>query len=104
MSASSTPVTGRITHLPLPLEHFNVRLRHARMILHQSRRDPAVELAYKGLPPQPQRLDIMWADVLDLFDNERSVGLGRDVVDQLRDRWEVSSREYVVVNEATAVS
>ena len=71
------------------------------MILHQSRHDDAVKLAHEGLPPQPQGLDIVRADVLNLFNNERSVGLIRDVVDQLRDGWEISSGEDVVVDEAT---
>jgi hypothetical protein len=45
----------------------------------------------------------MTANVLDLLHDERALGLGRDVVEQLGDRREIPAGEDVMVDEAVTV-
>lgn len=46
----------------------------------------------------------MTTDVVDSLDNERSLGFGADVVDQLRYGRQVTTREDVVVDKTILVS
>ena len=74
------------------------------MFLHQSRADLGIKIHEEPLLPDTQGPGVMAADVLDVFHDERAVGLGGDVIQQLGDGREIPTWEYVVVDETVPQS
>lgn len=71
------------------------------MLPEEGRPDLALKGAHKLLAPQPQRTRIVAANIFDVLDNERALGLGGDVVEQLGDGRQVAAGEYVMGDEAS---
>lgn len=69
------------------------------MLAPRRRPDLRVELAQEHFASQPQRLGVVWADILDAIDDEGAAQAGRNGGDEPRDGRQVAAGEDVAADE-----
>lgn len=100
----TTTADDACTYLPFSSKDLNALFVHLWMLSQQRWFDLDAEVLLKILFPEPQSLRIVATNVLDILDDQGSLRLLTDVVQELGDGGEISSREDVMVDKAGAIS
>lgn len=95
---------GVHSYLPFPTENLDSFLGHIGMLSEQRRSDGILKFTQEAFSPKSECLGIMTANIFYLFNDERSLRLTTDVIQDLSDGWEVAAGEDVLVDKTRAVS
>lgn len=71
------------TYLPFSSENCDLLVPHILMLFEERGHDLGLEIVHEILTPQSQRLGVVTSYVLDSLDDQGTLRLGADVVDQL---------------------
>lgn len=74
------------------------------MFSEQCRSNGFLKSTQEDFSPKSERFGIMAANIIYLFNDERSLRLTADVVQDLGNGWEVAAGENVLVDKTRAVS